>query len=45
MIPGLPLNEVVKRVTVAQPGKTKASIAEWRQWLQNNIPLYEAAKN
>jgi len=39
IIPGLPLVEVVNRVAVAQPGKTKAFAAEWRQWLRDNIHL------
>lgn len=43
MVPGLPLVELANRLAVAQPGKTKAFIAEWRQWLRANVHLYEAA--
>jgi len=44
VITGLPLIEVVKRVALAQPGKTMAFIAEWRQWLQANAHLHGASR-
>jgi Uma2 family endonuclease len=43
ILAGLPMVEVTKRVAVARPGKTKAFISEWRQWLRANRHLHESA--